>query len=132
MIEMCFSFNATICAISSCDVIPFICCSGCHKTLCFSHFFPGYHFHWFSLVRFLWFKMISEVKWRILSALLTDEQDVKMLLIRFNLILKPKTGRTSSIRNWEIFHHLIHFCSLRNNHLSFHSLSFHTYLDNLT
>jgi hypothetical protein len=43
--EVCFSFDATVCAMSSCDVVPFICCSWCAKPLCFNHFFLNYHFH---------------------------------------------------------------------------------------
>jgi hypothetical protein len=49
----------------SCDATPFICCGWCHESLCFTHFFLGYHFHWFSLVRFLLFEMIPEIKWTI-------------------------------------------------------------------
>ena len=43
--EVCFSFDATICAVSSCDASPFISCSWCNKSLCFNHFFLNYHFH---------------------------------------------------------------------------------------
>ncbi len=43
--EVCFSFDATICTMSSCDVASFICCSWCAKPLCFNHFFLNYHFH---------------------------------------------------------------------------------------
>ena len=43
--EMCFSFDATICAVSSCDASPFISCSWFNKPLCFNHFFLNYHFH---------------------------------------------------------------------------------------
>jgi hypothetical protein len=45
MIQVCFSFDAAICAVSPCDAAPFICCSWCEKPLCFSHFFLNYHFH---------------------------------------------------------------------------------------
>jgi hypothetical protein len=43
--DVCFSFDATICAATSCDAAPFICCSWCDKPLCFSHFFLDHHFH---------------------------------------------------------------------------------------
>ena len=43
--EVCFSFDASICAVSSCDAAPFICCSWCDKPLCFNHFFLNNHFH---------------------------------------------------------------------------------------
>jgi hypothetical protein len=43
--EVCFSFDATICAAPCCDASPFICCSWCQKPLYFSHFFLSYHLH---------------------------------------------------------------------------------------
>jgi hypothetical protein len=43
--EVYFSFDVTICAAPPYGTAPFICCSWCHKSLRFNHFFLNYHFH---------------------------------------------------------------------------------------
>jgi hypothetical protein len=45
VVEVCFSFDIATCAAPSCNAGSFICCSWCHKPLCFTHFFLNYHFH---------------------------------------------------------------------------------------
>jgi len=45
VVEVCFSFDATICVAPSCDAATFISCSWCDKPLCLNHFFLNYHFH---------------------------------------------------------------------------------------
>jgi hypothetical protein len=43
--EVCFDNHTTTCQVTNCDQSPFIRCSWCEKSLCFSHFFVEYHFH---------------------------------------------------------------------------------------
>jgi hypothetical protein len=41
--QVCFSFTSTTCQKKDCLECPFIACSWCRRTLCFSHFFIQYH-----------------------------------------------------------------------------------------
>lgn len=43
--DVCFSFDEDFCSMVACDDYSFICCSHCHRILCFNHFFVNDHKH---------------------------------------------------------------------------------------